>query len=357
MVSNWVIVGVRLDSQFLFGPLNPRPPPPRSRPRPQAALRGASHLDLEAQRAAEKAALERKWRQEEDAAAHDRSMTEEGTGAGADGDAPPVENFSNRWILTGISFDDAVSDAAVGLALAPAGADGGSDGGGAADVPRLVATGPCSQMVSAALERFNAALRAAQDALDGAAGGNQKYQVTILPRPPGAAMPLGQLQLRQRKPSETDPLLVQEMLETFHSFTIGLAIDPPAAAGGGAAAPLGPLAVAALDLDPQLRGAVVKAHTAMSEYTAAQAAEWRRQIRVMYEEGAAAAANGHGRVNGGGGGGLADDDGEAASEVATSEVLSGLGLGAEAEDTTRRGQYNGLALTTGMYGTACVRRM
>ncbi|GIL88713.1 hypothetical protein Vretifemale_16623 [Volvox reticuliferus] len=318
----------------------------------QTALRGAPHLDLDAQRAAEKAALERKWRME--AETHERSLTEEGIGAGVDSTtAQPVNNFQGRWILTGISYEDAIADAAVGIAVAvPAAASGGrrSSDGGEADsaVPQLVATGPCSAFVTKALERFNAALKAAQGALDGACSG-YKYQMTVLSRPAGAAIPLGHLQLTQRKASETDPLLVQEMLETFHSFTIGLAAMPPAglgAAGDGDATPLGPLAIAALNLAPELRSAAVRAHTAMNEYTAAQAAEWRRQIRVMYEEGAAAAAA---AARGGtAGAGLVDDDGDADSDVATSEVISNVGLGVatETDDGTRRGQYNGLALTT-----------
>ncbi|GLI66595.1 hypothetical protein VaNZ11_010516, partial [Volvox africanus] len=318
----------------------------------QAALRGAPHLDLDAQRAAEKAALERKWRMETET--HERSLTEEGMGAGVDStEARPVNNFQGRWILTGISYEDAIADAAVGIAVAtPAAAGSGhrSSDGGEADgaVPQLVATGPCSSIVTKALERFNAAFKAAQGALDGA-GSDYKYQMTVLSRPAGAAIPLGHLQLTQRKASETDPLLVQEMLETFHSFTIGLAAMPPAGLGAASdadATPLGPLAIAALNMAPELRSAAVRAHIAMNEYTAAQAAEWRRQIRIMYEEGAAAAAAAA-RSGTAGAAGLVDDDGDADSDVA-SEVINGVGLGvaAETDDGTRRGQYNGLALTT-----------
>eukprot|EP00198_Chlamydomonas_reinhardtii_P008868 XP_001698205.1 predicted protein [Chlamydomonas reinhardtii] len=120
---------------------------------------------------------------------------------------------------------------------------------------------------------------------------------------------------------DTDPLLVQEMIETFHSYTARLVSAAPTAdpqhqqhQQHQQAMPLGPLALAALDVAPEVAAAVERVHDAMCAYTALQAAEWRLQITEMYGTG-----------SGGVGGGAGSDVGAVAA---------------------RRGHWHGLSLTT-----------
>ncbi|KAG2441704.1 hypothetical protein HXX76_003320 [Chlamydomonas incerta] len=297
----------------------------------EAALRGWPHLDLESQRAAERAAAA-------DAESGNRRAAASDDGGGADGGSA-VDNHQGRWIMTGCSFEDAVADAEASLVLqAAAPQQGGEDEGGVKG-PVLVlrqaaggsgtgrgnggGSGSCSRHVAAALDRFNGALAAAQAALEAAAAGagmeGLRYHVSVLPRPAAAAMPLAALQLRHAsKLYDTDPLLVQEMIETFHSYTARLVVAGGASAAADPqqpkpAAPLGPLAAAGLDVAPELAAAAVRAHDAMCAYTALQASEWRHQITEMYGTG-----------SGGVGGGAGSDAGAVEA---------------------RRGHWHGLSLT------------
>ncbi|PNH09104.1 hypothetical protein TSOC_004302 [Tetrabaena socialis] len=289
----------------------------------QAALRGAPHFDLDHQRAADRAAAAKR------ATAPSRQESEDGGGDGLvpyDGPQEAVDDHQGRWILKAVSYEDAVADAELSLTVVAAPpVDGSQDGGGGG--VRLEPSGKCSIEVAAAVARFNSALEQAEAALEEASTrcglGLVRYQVEVLPRPPASAMPLRALRLGGGGGEEglqaTDPLLVQEMIETFHSYSMELVIndgsggDVDQAAGGGGKSEgrlLGPLAMASLDLAPEMRAVNARAHEALNAYGAAQAAGWRRQIGEMYGD----------------------------------EGVKGEAEEAEAEAGTLRGAWNGIAL-------------
>lgn len=365
-------------------------------------LRGVPHLDLAAQHAAEE-----EGRLRADLAAR-RHFSSNGSSAGGgprclgfsadggngsadfeegatDGGLPPPaagngSGHSHRgdyWPASGISFEEAVADACLSLVLA-------SDGAGAGP-PRLAPAGPCSALVSAALDRFNAALAAAQAALDAAAAAEPssgaapslrsrpRYRVDLLPRAAAAALPLARLRHDAGpvggggpSPSPGPAVLLalgQQLLGSFHAFSLeglvelgrqqqqqrGAALGNLTTASGRPR-PLGPLEVAMLGVGHEVAAAQAGAHAAMDAYASAQARKWEEHITTSLLDAAAAEAEdraGAGNANGNGDHFVAWPPAPVPVSWGGAGLLNGGAGGALKRgelDQTRRGGVGGIVL-------------